>query len=115
MQNFLRAAFIILVAVWGCTPLEQADPLPSWNEGPAKRSITEFVNNVTAEGSAALVPLAERIAVFDNDGTLWSEQPAYFQLLFAIDRVRALAPEHPEWKTQQPFKAVLEGDMGALA
>lgn len=115
MRHFQHAAFFIVVAMWGCGPAEQADPLPSWNEGPAKRSITEFVNNVTTEGSAAFVPLAERIAVFDNDGTLWSEQPAYFQLLFAIDRVRALAPEHPEWKTQQPFKAVLEGDMVTLA
>ena len=115
MRYLQYAAFFIVVAIWGCGPAEQADPLPSWNEGPAKRSITEFVNNVTTEESEAFVPSAERIAVFDNDGTLWSEQPAYFQLQFAIDRVRALAPEHPEWKTQQPFKAVLEGDMGALA
>jgi len=94
---------------------QAADTLASWNEGPAKAAIVEFVNKVTDQGSPDFVPEPERIAVFDNDGTLWSERPAYFQLLFAIDRVKALASQHPEWKTQQPFKAVLEGDMKALA
>ncbi len=93
----------------------QTDPLPSWNEGAAKESIVDFVTRVADEDSPDFVPVAERIATFDNDGTLWAEQPMYFQLFFAIDRVKALAPEHPEWTTEQPFKAVLEGDMDALA
>jgi len=93
----------------------QSDPLPSWNDGAAKARILEFVRAVTVAGTPTFVPPAERIAVFDNDGTLWSEQPAYFQLLFALDRVKALASNHPEWKTKQPFKAALEGDMKALA
>ena len=93
-----------------------ADPLPSWNEGPAKKSIVEFVTKVTMEGSPDFVPAPERIAVFDNDGTLWAEQPMYFQFLFALDRVKALAPQHPEWKTTEPFASLLKGDMkGALA
>jgi len=92
-----------------------ADPLPSWYEGAAKKSIVEFVGNVTRQGSPDFVPQPERIAVFDNDGTLWSEHPMYFQLAFALDRVKALAPKHPEWKTKQPFKAALEGDMKTLA
>ncbi len=90
------------------------DPLPSWNEGPSKTAIMAFVEAVTAEGSATFVPETDRIATFDNDGNLWSEQPLYFQLQFAIDRVKAMAPDHPEWKDQQPFKALLEGDMEAL-
>lgn len=90
------------------------DPLPSWNDGKNKQAIIAFVEKTTREGSADFVPPAERIAVFDNDGTLWSEQPMYVQLAFAIDRVKALAAKHPEWKTKQPFKAVLEGDKEAL-
>jgi len=92
----------------------QADPLPSWNEGPSKKGIVEFVTQVTKEGSPNFVRGAERIAVFDNDGTLWSEQPAYFQLLFALDRVKALMPSHPEWKDQEPFKSILADDMKGL-
>lgn len=92
-----------------------ADPLPSWNDGPAKAAIIEFVDAVTAEGGADHVPPEQRIAVFDNDGTLWAEQPMYVQLAFALDRVEKLAPEHPEWKDTQPFKAVLENDREALA
>lgn len=92
-----------------------ADPLPAWKDGPAKQAITQFVTDVTTEGSKDFVAPAERIAVFDNDGTLWSEQPMYFQVLFAFDEARRLAPEHPEWKTTQPFKALLEGDKEALA
>jgi len=88
-----------------------ADPLPSWNDTQAKRDITAFVAKVTKKGSHDYVAPSERIAVFDNDGTLWSEQPAYFQLLFAIDRVKAMAPQHPEWKTQEPFASILKGDM----
>lgn len=92
-----------------------ADPLPSWNDLESKANIVAFVEKVADAGSPYFVPASERIATFDNDGTLWSEQPAYFQLLFALDRVRAMAPQHPEWKTQQPFKAALEGDMKFLA
>ncbi|WP_231712198.1 HAD family hydrolase [Vineibacter terrae] len=100
----------------GAVPVRaQAEPLPSWNDGDAKKAITDFVERVTHEGIANYVKPAERIAVFDNDGTLWAEQPAYFQLAFALDRVKAMAPQHPEWKTKQPFKAVLEGDQRALA
>ena len=95
--------------------LAQGDPLPSWNDGKAKQSILDFVANVTREGSANFVPVPQRIATFDNDGTLWVEQPMYTQLAFALDRVKALAPQHPEWKKKQPFKAVLDGDMRALA
>jgi phosphoglycolate phosphatase-like HAD superfamily hydrolase len=87
------------------------DPLPSWNEGPAKKSIQDFVSKTTKEGTVGFIPVPERIACFDNDGTLWSEQPMYFQLAFVMDRVRALAPQHPEWKETQPFKAALEGDV----
>jgi hypothetical protein len=87
-----------------------ADPLPSWNDGEVKESIVDFVNRVTDEGSPDFISAPARIAVFDNDGTLWSEQPIYFQFFFALDRIRAMAPEHPEWSEQQPFKAVLEND-----
>ncbi len=92
-----------------------ADPLPSWNDGAAKQSIVNFVTAVTREGSPDFVPAAQRIATFDNDGTLWCEHPMYNQLAFALDRVKAMAPLHPEWKNKQPFKAVLDGDMKTLA
>ena len=92
-----------------------ANPLPSWNDGATKQSILDFVAAVTREGSPDIVPPAERIATFDNDGTLWVEHPMYTQLAFALDRVKALAPQHPEWKDTQPFKAALEGDMKTLA
>jgi len=91
------------------------DPLPSWNDGVAKRSIFNFVTAVTREGSPDFVPAPQRIATFDNDGTLWCEYPMYVQLAFALDRVKTMAPLHPEWKDKQPFKAVLDGDMKALA
>ena len=90
-----------------------ADPLPSWNDGPAKRSILSFVEKVTKEGSPSFVPVPERIATFDNDGTLWCEQPVPVQVYFALDRVKALAPQHPEWKTQEPFASLLKGDLKA--
>lgn len=90
-----------------------ADPLPSWRNGATKEAIVAFVARVTKSGSADFVPLPERIATFDNDGTLWSEQPIYIQLAFALDRVRELAPSHPEWKTTEPFKSVLAGDLKA--
>ncbi len=92
----------------------KTDPLPAWNEGPSKSSILGFVQAVTTEGGAEFVPPLNRIAVFDNDGTLWSEKPFYFQLTFALDRVKALAAQHPEWQEQQPFKAVLENDIDGL-
>ncbi|MGB5191255.1 MAG: haloacid dehalogenase-like hydrolase, partial [Robiginitalea sp.] len=116
---------VIMVAFLGCreqiTDISEtatevvaevaADPLPSWNEGPSKTAIIAFVEEVTTQGSPSFVPEEDRIATFDNDGTLWSEQPMYFQLAFAIDRIKAMAPDHPEWSDVQPFKALLEGDM----
>ena len=109
---------LILAISLSCSVQQQKKEtalLPSWNDGQAKQSIIDFVNRVTDKtGDDYIVP-SDRIAVFDNDGTLWSEQPAYFQLFFAIDRVKALASDHPEWKDKQPFKAVLENDMEALA
>jgi hypothetical protein len=106
------AALAILVA-----PIARAaDELASWNDGPAKAAIVEFVGKVTKPGSPDFVPEPERIATFDNDGTLWAEQPMYFQLLFALDRVKAMAPQHPEWKTKEPFASLLKGDVSkALA
>ena len=123
MKSVQMIATVMLVAVLlacspsgtGVQPAAATDPLPSWNDGTAKQQIRDFVSRVTDPQSPDFVPEPERIAVFDNDGTLWAEQPAYFQLLFIIDRVKALAPEHPEWKSTQPFQAVLEGDMKALA
>jgi phosphoglycolate phosphatase-like HAD superfamily hydrolase len=92
-----------------------ADPLPAWNEGPSKDAVVQFVTKVTTQDAPEFIPQSERIAVFDNDGTLWSEQPLYSQLAFALDRVKALAPKHPEWKSRQPFKAALEDDLKTLA
>jgi phosphoserine phosphatase len=91
-----------------------AAPLASWNDGAARKAIIDFVTRTTSEGGADFVRPAERIAVFDNDGTLWAEQPMYVQLAFALDRIKAIAPKHPEWKTAQPFKGVLEGDLKAV-
>ena len=112
-----RHAFKLLLSLALSLPLLAlaAEPLPSWNDGPSKKSIIEFVQAVTTEGSKDYVKPAERIAVFDNDGTLWSEQPMYFQVLFALEEVKRMAPQHPQWKTEQPFKAVLENDHQALA
>ncbi|WP_245417493.1 HAD family hydrolase [Aminobacter sp. AP02] len=93
----------------------QSDPLPSWKDGAVKSAITDFVAKVTKDGGADFVKPQERIAVFDNDGTLWSEQPMYFQLAFALDRIKAMAPQHPEWKDTEPFKSVLAGDIKGLA
>jgi phosphoserine phosphatase len=111
-------AFAMVVACAGTTPkppTEPADPLPSWRDGSAKTAIRGFVDGVTAEGTTAFVPPAERIAVFDNDGTLWSEQPGYVQLAFIEDRTKALAPSHPEWGRQEPFRSVLAGDLHGVA
>jgi len=93
----------------------RADPLPSWNEGPARQAIVAFVEAVTKQGGPDFVAPAERIAVFDNDGTLWSEQPMYVQLAFILDRVKALAPQHPEWREREPFASALRGDLAAVA
>ena len=94
--------------------LNASEILPSWNEGTSKNSVINYVNTVTDVKSKNFIPVVDRIAVFDNDGTLWSEQPVYFQLYFAMDRVKALVSQHPEWRTTQPFKAVLENDMKTL-
>ena len=91
-------------------PKQTTDPLPSWNDNNVKRSILDFVTRVSTEDGGDFVPPVERIAVFDNDGTLWCEQPTFFQALFAFDRIRQLAPQHPEWKTREPFASVLRGD-----
>ena len=96
------------------TAMTAVDPLPSWNEGDTKQAIVAYVKDVTDDNSQNFIPINDRIATFDNDGNLWSEQPAYFQLFFAIDRVKALASEHPEWKTTQPYQSVLEDDMATL-
>jgi phosphoserine phosphatase len=109
-------AFGFTAGFTGMAAEQVADPLPSWNAGAARQSIVEFVSKVTRQGSPDFVPPPERIATFDNDGTLWAEQPMYFQLLFTIDRVKALAPKHPEWKDKEPFASLLKGDVrSALA
>jgi phosphoglycolate phosphatase-like HAD superfamily hydrolase len=115
-----RRIFLVLLVSCGICAGASAqqsisDPLPSWNDGQVKRSITDFVSRVTTQGSPDFVAPELRIATFDNDGTLWCEQPVYFQFAFAMDRLKELAPKHPEWKKQQPFKAVLENDPKALA
>jgi phosphoglycolate phosphatase-like HAD superfamily hydrolase len=102
----------LCAAAWSVQAAD--DPLPSWNDGAAKSAIVDFVDAVSSEDGADYVAPADRIATFDNDGTLWVEQPYYTQLAFALDRIRALAPEHPEWRAQQPFKAVLDNDVEAL-
>jgi len=113
-QTVTIAAAMVTFMGCGTSGDDAGDPLGSWNEGASKQSIIEFVESVTDPASPAFVAPAERIAVFDNDGTLWAEQPMYFQLAFAIDRVRALSAEHPEWNDQDPFRAILSGDPDAL-
>ena len=111
-QKLFKAYFLGFILFFiGTVAAKDADPLPSWKDTASKLAITRFVEEVSTTGSTGFVTPAERIAVFDNDGTLWSEQPMYFQLAFALDRVEAMAPQHPEWKQEQPFKAVLEGDL----
>jgi len=110
----VAAASLALAAC--AAPAYAADLLPSWNDGTAKQAILKFVADATQSGTTTSVPPAERIAVFDNDGTLWTEQPMYFQLAFALEQVKLLAPKHPEWKTEEPYKSLLAGDVkGALA
>jgi phosphoglycolate phosphatase-like HAD superfamily hydrolase len=112
----LLAVLFLAIGIAGAATARSGAPLPSWNDGTARDAIVGFVDKVTKKGSPDFIPPAERIAVFDNDGTLWAEQPMYFQLLFALDRVKALAPQHPEWKEQEPFASLLRGDVnGALA
>jgi hypothetical protein len=109
-------AIAVLFVVSLTVPAFAADPLPSWNDGAAKQSIVNFVQRVVTPGGKDFVADPERIATFDNDGTLWAEQPMYFQLAFALDRVKALAPQHPEWKNKEPFASLLKGDLkNALA
>lgn len=132
MKHYLKNSLVLLLvisALYSCRQVAQEesaavnsaapeqilDPLPSWNEGAVKTSIVSYIESVTENGSASFIPVSDRIATFDNDGTLWSEQPAYFQLFFALDRIRKMAPEHPEWKTEEPFKSVLENDLESLA
>ncbi len=123
-MSFVRSAprliYLMIIAlgvalVHATSAFAQSDPLPSWNDTASKVAIVSFVEKVTGQGSPDFVPETERIAVFDNDGTLWVEHPMYVQLAFALDRVKTLAPQHPEWKETQPFKAVLDGDMKTLA
>jgi hypothetical protein len=112
MTHRIAIGWLVVLCLSSLSVAQQS--LPSWNDGKTRQAIEAFVERVTTPGSADFVPPAERIAVFDNDGTLWSEQPMYVQLAFALDRVKALAPEHPEWKEQAPFNAVLSGDLKAL-
>ena len=119
-RRVLLSALAVAPAVIGplrSTPAsaQGGDPLPSWNDGATKQSITTFVSRVTTQGGPDFVPVDQRIATFDNDGTLWIEQPMYVQLAFVLDRVKTMAPQNPGWKTKQPFKAVLDGDLKALA
>ena len=116
-MKLIRSTLVRLALVFvSIITLQAQDPLPSWNDTTSKKAIVAFVDKVTTEGSPDFVPPNERIATFDNDGTLWCEQPLYFQLLFALDRVKTLAPQHPEWKTKEPFASLLKGDVkGALA
>jgi hypothetical protein len=109
-QSLLAVALFCALAFTAALA-RAADPLPSWNDGKAKQSILDFVAKVTTPGSPDFVPFAERIATFDNDGTLWCEQPVPVQLYFALDRVKTLAPQHPEWKTKEPFASLLKGDL----
>jgi len=122
MFSIARHAILFALVVIGFASVSgrdvyaQTDPLPSWNDGATKKAITDFVAKVTMQGGADFVPVDQRIATFDNDGTLWAEQPMYFQLAFALDRVKAMAPQRPEWKTKEPFASLLKGDVkGALA
>jgi phosphoglycolate phosphatase-like HAD superfamily hydrolase len=115
-RQFLVSAIVsMLLPAFIGAAFAQTDPLPSWNDGAVKSSITDFVARVTREGGPDFVKPEDRIATFDNDGTLWTEHPVYFQFAFAVDRIKAMAPSHPEWKTQQPFKALLSGDMKTVA
>src|SRR5215213_8808279 len=112
LTTILKVALLAMLFVSSARAAD--DPLPSWNVGAHKEAIVAFVTKVTRADGKDFVPPAERIAVFDNDGTLWAEQPVYFQLAFAFDRVKALTPMHPEWATKEPFASLLKGDMKGL-
>lgn len=116
----MRWRFLLVLAIggWavaGSETFAQVEALASWNDGATKKAIVEFVQRTTTDGNADFVPSPQRIAVFDNDGTLWTEQPVYFQFAFAIDRVRQLAPQHPDWQSREPFKSIIAGNMAGLA
>ncbi|MDD3311376.1 HAD family hydrolase [Pseudodesulfovibrio sp.] len=113
LRRHIACLFVLIVVIAFGQAAPAADPLPSWNDGMAKAGIIDFVNKVTAKGGPDFVPAPERIATFDNDGTLWAEKPIYFQAFFALDRVKALAPQHPEWRTEEPYASVLKGDLNA--
>ncbi len=122
MKN-IGSILLILFALVACenstetvdtSTSEVVDPLPSWNDATSKEAIIAYVTDVTTTGSDNFIPIADRISTFDNDGNLWSEQPIYFQLYFVLDRIKEMAKDHPEWKDQQPFKAVLENDMETI-
>src|SRR5215471_7672279 len=110
-RTAVPALAVFLVLISEASTQSSPDPLPSWNDGSAKKAVLDFISRITTPNSKDFVPQAERIATFDNDGTLWVEQPTYTQMAFALDRVTQLAPEHPEWKDKQPFQAALAGDM----
>ena len=111
---YLHSIIFIFLILSCSVPIEYSDPLPSWNDGNTKSSIIEFVNDVTDQNSSNYIKVQERIAVFDNDGTLWTEQPIYFQIQFVIDRIKEMAKDHPEWNEKQPYKAVIENDIKTL-
>ncbi|MGE0639795.1 MAG: HAD family hydrolase [Thermoanaerobaculia bacterium] len=113
MNKGIRFLSGVALAATASASAFAAEPLPSWNDTAAKKAITEFVRKVTTPGTSDFVPVPERIATFDNDGCLWSEQPAYFQLFFAVDRIKAMAPQHPEWRSEEPFASLLKGDLKA--
>lgn len=110
-----RMAAALVFCLAACAAQAADDPLPSWNDGAVKQAIVRFVEAVTTEGSSDFVAPVDRIATFDNDGTLWTEHPLYTQAMFALDRIASLAPQHPAWKTEEPFKSVLAGDRAAMA
>ncbi len=114
MRATRRALLVAAAFSWSARILAQTDPLPSWNDGAAKQAIEKFVTDTTASGAPGFVPPAERIATFDNDGTLWAEQPIYFQLAFALDEIKRMAPGHPDWKDKEPYRSILAGDMKGL-
>jgi phosphoglycolate phosphatase-like HAD superfamily hydrolase len=115
LKRLAMAGLLFVALIVPSLTSAQSDPLPSWNDSATKQNIISFVDRVTTSGGADFVPDARRVAVFDNDGTLWAEQPIYFQLAFALDEIKKMSGSHPEWKDQQPFKAILEGDDAALA
>ncbi len=111
----MLAAVLVVLMLYGASAVAQTDPLPSWNDGPAKESIIAFVAEVTKQGGPNYVPPEDRIATFDQDGTTWVSHPLYVQAVFALDRIRELAPLHPEWKNEEPFKSVISGDKEAIS